>query len=296
MTPMLGGDFVHTMVPESVATSGCDDFLDIIIPSSGGMDLEWNLEDDDHADVATATAECYPQESIAYGLQNVSDASRCLAAQQRNLADQSTISRSLATTMTHCHPSPSPAAATIVAVKTEKEYPHLPNMSSVSHNLANVGALPQCNQRHARFTVSAVAVAEEVDYSQPFHFSPLTAAAPDATCRTKAIGSGSQRRRAIAATAEQMKKLEMRRAKNREAAERMRRRRREQTVGLEQSVKELTARVDELSAKLAATEAENQQLRTLNHLVFGSDGTMSSAAQPDGIVQVPATIPPCDHT
>lgn len=259
-------------VPEPpTSSSGCDDLLEMLNGSSEAMDLEWLLDEEN------STGPDFHRQAIAYGLQNVSAASRCLATPQRNLSDQSTMSRSLATTT----PTSARNHQAAAAVKVEKDYSHLSNMSSVSHNLANVGALPQCNQRHARFTVNAVAVAEEIDFAQPFHFTSLAVAASDGKCRPQAVGvAGQQRRRATAATADQMKKLELRRAKNREAAERMRRRRREQTVGLEQSVKELTARVDELAAKLAASEAENQQLRTLNHLVFprtGNDETSSNA-------------------
>ncbi|KAJ8609342.1 hypothetical protein CTAYLR_009295 [Chrysophaeum taylorii] len=155
----------------------------------------------------------------------------------------------------------SAVSRSLAAVKQEP----LSNMSAVSHNLANVGALPQCNQRHAR-CVAPVAVAEDVpeavvvqepsllDAARPFHFQ----AAPRKGRRTQRV----------AATEDQQKKLELRRTKNREAAERMRRRRREETAGLEKAVRELTARCDELSAKLAASEAENQQLRGLKQLVL----------------------------
>jgi septal ring factor EnvC (AmiA/AmiB activator) len=64
--------------------------------------------------------------------------------------------------------------------------------------------------------------------------------------------------------ANETERLESRRAKNREAAERMRRRRREEHSDLERTVRDLTALVDGLTSKLALSEAENTELRRRN--------------------------------
>lgn len=210
-------------------------------------------------------------------LRNVSAVSRSLAA-PTTLADNTAVSRSLAEARLDLV-KPEPFAAA----------PGLSNMSAVSHNLANVGALPQCNQRHAR-CVAPVAVAEEskdipeavaVQHSlleasqRPFRFASGEQQPP------KARGRRTQR---AATDADAARKLELRRTKNREAAERMRRRRREETQSLERTVKELTARVDELAAKLAASEAENQQLRGLKQLVIAVARPQPDAASASNLL------------
>lgn len=267
---------LEDLVTPSSKTDYCDDLLALLAPPGESMDLDWLIDEHDHTRHSS-------DEPVLWSLRNVSATSRSLA-QCEPLSDQSSVSRSFA------------AAPAAPALKAEQPAP-LANMSAVSHNLANVGALPQCNQRHAR-CVAPVAVAEEhpphavlvtelprpveartlLDLSTAqqgaaFRFSTGHVVAP-APQTAKPRGRRLQR---SAATDDQQKKLEMRRTKNREAAERMRRRRREETAGLEKTVRELTARVDELSAKLAASEAENQQLRGLKQLVLA----VATQPQPD---------------
>lgn len=317
-------------VPTRPVGDECDDLLALLSPPGEAMDFDWLLDENAAQNMRLSPGEeaaavvvspspslepwrnWQQQQQQPAHLRNVTAITRSLAVTNDNaLHDQSHVSRSLAT--------PPLASPPNTIVKTE---PQLANMSAVSHNLANVGALPQCNQRHAR-CVAPVAVAEDttpphavvVDMDQqqllqqpssPQGSVPEARTLLDLTTQQQhhhqqqqfrfsaavvpannATGAKPRGRRLqrTAATDDQNKKLEMRRTKNREAAERMRRRRREETAGLEKTVRELTLRVDELSAKLAASEAENEQLRGLKQLVFA----VATQPQPADDAQDPAT-------
>ena len=185
-------------------------------------------------------------------LRDLSAVSRSLATPQMDLADQSSVSRSFAVL---CCTSEDEA---------EEEQTTLRNMSSVSHNLANVGALPQCNQRHARCTAPVAVVEPE---ALPVADSLTEDLKPKS--RTASFLAAAKRRKCVPNAAlvdddetTKKKKLEQRRTKNREAAERMRRRRREESDVLQKTVEDLAAQVASLSARLAASEQTNQHLRT----------------------------------
>lgn len=274
---VLGEAVVQEELPSSTTADYTDDLLALLSPPGEAMDFDWLfLEDENRTDDAP------------WSLRNVSAASRSLAtAQSEQLCDQSSVSRSFALP---------------TAVKTESA--GLANMSAVSHNLANVGALPQCNQRHAR-AIAPVAVAEDAPHAvlvadlpprpaeartlldlsttqQPFHFGAQPSSTPAGTpsSSSSSVGPCKPRGRRLQRSAtsdDQQKKLEMRRTKNREAAERMRRRRREETATLERAVKDLTERCHQLQARLDASEAENVQLRNLKQLVLA----VATQPQPD---------------
>mmetsp|Transcript_23217 Transcript_23217/g.30057 ORF Transcript_23217/g.30057 Transcript_23217/m.30057 type:complete len:287 (+) Transcript_23217:44-904(+) len=178
-------------------------------------------------------------------LADLSEKSRSLATPQL-LANQSEISRSLAV----------PSSL-------------LSNMSSVSHNLANVGALPQCNQRHAR-PVAPVAIAE-ID---------------DASTVDDASGSRKSRKKVPKSESEIQAKLEIRRFKNRQAAERMRKRRSEETASLKNRVQELEAQLHKLEARLEASEVHNQKLQAI--LSSSLDPQRLPVAVPSDQLDLPA--------
>mmetsp|Transcript_31408 Transcript_31408/g.100919 ORF Transcript_31408/g.100919 Transcript_31408/m.100919 type:complete len:331 (-) Transcript_31408:177-1169(-) len=228
---------------------------------------------------------CLGQTEKPQVLRNVSAVSRSLATPQIDLVDQSSVMRSLAvlsamtsTTIQDAHQHGASVGQSQSnhhqLVQRMKPFQHsaLTNMSAVSHNLANVGALPQCNQRHARCTAPVaivepemLAVVRTIDHDA----RPVSTTASSTASSLLSAAKHTPRRKRISSgkvplnKEEALKKLEVRRTKNREAAERMRRRRREETDVLQKTVQDLAAQVASVTAKLAAAEEENQQLRNL---------------------------------
>ncbi|KAJ1451527.1 hypothetical protein M885DRAFT_529412 [Pelagophyceae sp. CCMP2097] len=237
-----------------------------------GMDFEWLL-DEDGAVAGSAAQRPRPRapapahDAAPMQLTNLSAVSRQLAT-PKDLADLSAISRSFATDPESKRPCDMSAVSLSLAygdrirIAAANAAINLSNMSSLSHNLAHVGAVPQCNQAHAAPAAPPLPVADEVMMG-----SAIASAVP---CSDDLLLDGllddddqprSKKRAGRRAIANETERLESRRAKNREAAERMRRRRREEHQDLERTVRDLTALVDGLTSKLALSEAENIELR-----------------------------------
>lgn len=349
-----------------------------LLDDGGAMDLDWILEDPPAVAPPRPSSTSPPRarprlEACAFGgvegLPNLSSVSRSLATPAPELTDLSAVSRSFAG-------DESAPAATVRRRKVRGRQPAamdcdeepLGNMSAVSHslahlgmvrqcnqatprappapagpprappkpaplsnasavsrNLAHVGAVPQCNQqatRSAPGVAPRVPVADEVEHEIVAEAVPLAvaerrlrsddsaegraafdaaAAAIDATLRAPAEAPAAppppprpaRRARVVEADPAKMGKLEIRRAKNREAAERMRRRRREEHDTLTAQVKDLTDEVASLKLALQKSDDDKAAMAAELRLLRGAAAAPSKPESlvPAGACQVATPLP-----